>query len=119
MTPRQMANKAWPWKTSNHHGKSKAYQALRDLGEFQVTGGKGMSEEKLYRLRVWLRNMRENDYVLEFDPELPAIPGVAPFGGFAYRKRHKSDGDLLIRVNEHTNLTEQGKMIWRYPPSDP
>lgn len=119
LTPRQIVNKAWPWKTTNWHGKSKAYQSLRDLGEFAATGGNGMSEEKLYRLRVWLRFMREHDYVLEFDPALPVKPGVSPYGGFAYRKRRKQDGDLLIRVNEHTNLSEEGKMIWRYPPSEP
>ncbi len=119
LTPRQLVQKAWPWKTSDAHGKSKAYQRLRDLGEFMATGGRGMSEDKLNRLRSWLNFMRENNYVLEFDPELPPEPGVAPYGGFAYRKRRKQDGNLLIRVNEHTTLTDHGKLIWRFPPRDP
>lgn len=119
LTPRQIVGKSWPWKTSDLHGRSKAYQRLRDLGEFAATGGKGMSEEKLSRLRAWLRFMREHNYVLEFDPELPRVPGVSPYGGFAYRKRRKTDGDLLIRVNEHTDLSEEGKMIWRFPPREP
>ncbi|ASZ75240.1 hypothetical protein PBI_MISSWHITE_74 [Mycobacterium phage MissWhite] len=25
-------------------------------------------------------------------------------------------GDLLIRVNEYTNLTDEGEMIWCWPP---
>jgi len=119
LTPRQRVNRAWPWKTTNWHGKAKCYQRLRDLGEFMATGGKGMNDDKLSRLRSWLKFMRENDFVVEFDPELPPEPGVAPHGGFAYRKRRKSDADLLIRVNKHTNLTEEGRMIWRYPPIDP
>lgn len=120
LTPRQVVNKAWPFKTTNLHGKAKMYQRLRDLGEFMATGGKGMSEDKLSRLRSWLNFMRENNYVVEFDPELPAQPGIAPHGGFTYRTRRKSDGDsLLIRVNKHTNLTEEGKLIWCFPPRDP
>lgn len=120
LTPRQVVNKAWPFKTSNLHGKAKVYQRLRDLGEYMATGGKGMNDDKLSRLRSWLNFMRENDFVVEFDPELPPEPGVAPYGGFAYRKRRKSDGaEMLIRVNEHTNITDEGKLIWRYPPRDP
>lgn len=118
LTPRQVVNKAWPWKTTNLHGKSKAYQRLRDLGEYMATAGKGMSDDKLIRLKSWLAFMRDNDYVLEFDPELPPEPGVSPRGGFAYRKRVKSDGDLLIRVNEHTDLSEAGRVIWCYPPEE-
>jgi hypothetical protein len=119
LTPRQQVNREWPWKTSVAHSKAKAYQRLRDLGEYTATGGVGMSEDKLCRLRSWLKFMRDNDVVLEFDPALPPEPGVAPYGGFAYRKRRKSDRDLLIRVNEHTDLSDVGAMIWRFPPVDP
>lgn len=119
LTPRQAVNKAWPWKTSVLHGKSTAYQRLRDLGEYMATGGIGMSDNKLDRLRKWLAFMREEELVLEFDPDLPPEPGLSPYGGFAYRQRRESDKDLLIRVNEHTNLTPQGRLIWRWPPVDP
>lgn len=116
LTPRQQVDGEWPWATTDLHGKSKAYQRLRDHGEFMATGGKGMSEDKLLRLRSWWRYLRDNKVVLEFDPELPPEPGVSPYGGFAYRKRRKSDGDLLIRVNEHTSLSDVGRMIWCWPP---
>lgn len=120
LTPRQVVNKAWPFKTNNLHGKSTIFQRLRDLGEYMATGGKGMSEDKLSRLRKWLQFMRDNNFVVEFDPDLPAEPGVSPYGGWAYRKRRKSDGDdMLIRVNKHTNLTEEGRLIWCFPPRDP
>ena len=116
LTPRQVMQKAWPWKTSAAHSKAKCFQRLRDLGEYMATGGEGMNDDKLKRLESWLRFMRENNYVLEFDPDLPPEVGVAPRGGFAYRQRVNSDGDdLLIRANEHTNLTPQGRRIWCFP----
>lgn len=119
LSTRQIVAKAWPWDTKTPHSKSTAYMRMRDLGEYMATGGRGMSVDKLNRLRVWLAYLREQNVVLEFDPELPPQPGLSPYGGFAYRKRRKSDGDLLIRVNKHTKLTEAGKRIWRFPPRDP
>ena len=78
-----------------------------------------MSENKLKRLRSWWRKLYDDNVVLEFDPNLPPVPGVAPNGGFRYVKRRKSDGDLLIRVNKHTVLTEEGELIWCWPPDLP
>jgi hypothetical protein len=116
LTPRQIVQKSWPWATSTLHGKSAAFQRLRDHGEFMATGGEGMSEAKLGRLEAWWRYLEEHDVVLEFDPNLPPEKGLSPYGGFAYRKRRTSDGDLLIRVNKHTDLSEEGKLIWCWPP---
>jgi hypothetical protein len=116
LTPRQIVNQAWPWETTSLHGKSKAYQRLRDHGEFMTTGGRGMSEDKTKRLVSWWRRLRDEDVVLEFDPNIPPIAGVSPYGGFTYRPRVASDDDLLIRVNEHTNLTDEGALIWCWPP---
>jgi hypothetical protein len=116
LSPRQVANESWPWDTTNAHGKAKPYQRLRDHGEFMATGGRGMSEDKLKRLRSWWRKLREENLVVEFDPNIPPLPGVSPYGGFAYRERISDDHDLLIRVNEYTRLTEEGKMIWCWPP---
>lgn len=114
-TQRQIVGDAWPWKTSHAHSTAKPFQNLRNHGEFMATGGKGMSEDKLQRLRSWWKKLEKDNVVLEFDPDLPPEKGVSPVGGFAYRPRTPADGDLLIRVNEHTNLTEHGKLIWRRP----
>jgi hypothetical protein len=115
-TSRQVVNKAWPWQTTTLHGKATAYQRLRDHGEFSVIGDfRGMSDEKIRRLKSWWRFLQDNDVVLEFDPAIPPTPGVAPHGGFRYLSRSASDDDLLIRVNEHTNLTEEGRLIWCWP----
>lgn len=115
LSPRQLANEAWPWDTTSAHSKSKVYQRLRDHGEFMLTGGGAMSEDKLKRLRSWWRKLRADDVVVEFDPTIPPVPGVSPHGGFAYRQRTPDDGDLLIRVNEHTQLTEEGRRLWCWP----
>ncbi len=115
---RQIVNQAWPWETTSSHSKSAAYQRLRDHGEFIATGGRDMSDFKRGRHTAWLKMMRENDFVLEFDPNIPPTPRIAPGGGFAYRRRDpRIDGfELLIRVNEFTNLTPEGRRLWSYAP---
>lgn len=118
LTYRQVVDKSWPWKTTNLHSKSKIYQRLRDHGEYMLTQGSGMSEDKLDRLQSWWRKLRNDDLVVEFDPALPPLRGVSPYGGFAFRQRVPEDLDLLIRVNEHTTLTEGGRRIWCWP-TDP
>lgn len=119
LTPRETVNKAFPWKVPHHLNQATQYRRLRDHGEFMATGGKGMSEDSLKRLRAWYRKLRDENVVVEFDPDIPPTPGVAKHGGFAYRKRRKSDGDMLIRVNQHTTLTEEGRLIWVFPPTEP
>jgi hypothetical protein len=116
---RQHVGKHWPWVTTKLHGKSPCYQRLRDHGEYVMTGGKGMSEDKLSRLRKWWKVLKVNNWVLEFDPNLPAVKGISPYGGFAYRKRVPGDGELLIRVNEYTNLTPEGRRLWGWNSTAP
>ncbi|QNJ55860.1 immunity repressor [Mycobacterium phage PainterBoy] len=38
MTPRDIVREAWPFETTNLHGKSVPFQRLRDHGEFMATG---------------------------------------------------------------------------------
>lgn len=118
-TPREIVLEHFPWKVSEPMLQCAPYKRLRDHGEYMATGGKGMSKDKLDRLRSWYRKLREDDVVLEFDPDIPPIKKVSNKGGFAYRPRRKSDNDLLIRVNKHTKLTSEGKLIWRFPPKEP
>jgi hypothetical protein len=120
LTPREIVLQNFPWTdVSKKHGETSVYRRLRDHGEYMATGGAGMSYEKLQRLRKFYRDLRERDVVIEYDPALPPQPGFAINGGFALRPRRKSDGDLLIRVNKHTTLTEEGQMIWVFPPQEP
>jgi len=71
-----------------------------------ATGGHGMDAGHCKRLDNWLKTLRASNLVLEFDPS----------HGFAYQDRVTEDDDLLIRVNEHTTLTDEGALIWCWPP---
>ena len=119
LTPREIVHREFPWTVPAEQCQSSPYRRMRDHGEYVATGGVGMSQDKLKRLRSFYRKLREENLVLEFDPSLPPIEGVSNKGGFAFRKRRKSDGDLLIRVNKYTNLTEDGRAIWRFPVMEP
>lgn len=119
MTPREKVLKEFPWTVSTLQTQQAPYRLMRDHGWYIAGLGHDMPEERLKRLRSWYRKLKQGNLVLEFDPSLPPIPGVANKGGFAYRTRTPADGDLLIKVNDHTRLTEQGKMIWRFPLVEP
>jgi hypothetical protein len=116
LTPREVVLLNFPWKVSAGQSRCSAFRRLRDHGEYVATGGAGMSFDKLQRLRSFYRMLQ--DQVLEFDPAIPPLEGFALHGGFALRPRTEADGDLLIRVNEHTTMTEEGRMIWRLPETD-
>ena len=119
MTPREMVLAEFPWKVNAVQLQASPYRRLRDHGEYMATGGVGMADEKLRRLRSFYKKLRDENLVVEFDPEIPPETGVSKHGGFAYRTRTDEDGDLLIRVNQHTVLTDRGRMIWRFPPTEP
>ena len=119
LTPREIVLQAWPWTVSAEQSQTSPYRRMRDHGEYIATGGKGMSEDKLKRLRAFYRKLKDENVVLEFDPTIPPIPGVSNKGGWAFRNRLPSDGDLIIRVNEYTDITENGRMIWRFPRKEP
>ncbi|KAF0847790.1 helix-turn-helix domain-containing protein [Nocardia caishijiensis] len=119
LTPTEkLLREHFPWKCPVVFSQAAPYQRLRNHGEFVATGGNGMAEYKLDRLRGFYGRLREG-FVVEFDPDLPPERRVSNKGGWAYRERLPEDGDLLIRVNEHTNLTEEGARIWRLPLVDP
>ena len=57
--------------------------------------------------------------VVEDDPNIAPIPGVAKCSGFAYR-RTPADGELLIRVNDYAEtMTDEGRRIWTFQPIEP
>ncbi|UPW09366.1 XRE family transcriptional regulator [Gordonia terrae] len=112
---RQVLNDHWPWETSSEHCGAIPYRRLRDHAECVVTGGREMSMDKLKRLQAWWRKMQDEDLVVEFDPGLEPVQRVSTSGGFAYRQRASVDGELLIRVNGFTRLTDEGKTLWARP----
>lgn len=120
LTPREyVLRKHFPWKISEQFSHAAPVLLIRDHGEYMATGGKGMPERKLKALRGFYRRLRESNTVVVFDPSIPPIIDVSAPGGFDYVPRTEEDGDLLIRVNEYTNLTDEGKRIWRFPKREP
>ncbi|OBG38156.1 repressor [Mycobacterium sp. E3198] len=119
LTPRESVLQRFPFRVPVKMGNTSPFKRLRDHGEYVVTGGVGMSEDKLQRLRSFYRKLRENDLVVEFNPNIPPIPGVSSRGGWAFRERTKDDEDLLIRVNEYTHIADELRDIWRFPAVDP
>lgn len=119
LTPREEVARHFPWKVPHEQNQTSPYRRMRDHGEYVATGGKGMSKDKLDRLRSFYRKIRKDSVVLEFDPHIEPIPGVSSRGGFAFRPRVEADADLLIRVNAYTHLTNEGRIIWRLPTVDP
>ncbi|OHT67787.1 repressor [Mycobacteroides chelonae] len=120
LTPREAILQHFPFEVPTALSQTSPYMRLRDHAEYIATGGDDMSPIKLSRLRSFYRKLRDQNLVLEYDPSIAPIKGVSNKGGWAYRDRVAEDGDLLIRVNEYTRLTEEGRQrIWRFPPVDP
>ena len=118
-TPREIALEHFPWKVPARLNQCAPYMRMRDHAEFMATGGEGMEPWKLKRLRGFYTKLRRYDLVVEYDPVLPPMPGVSNRGGFAYRHRCEDDGDLIIRVNDHTTMTPEGAELWVFPSRDP
>lgn len=117
-TPREQVMEHFPWTVPTRMQRSAPHHRIRDHAEYMATSGRGMSRNKLYQLYLWYRRLREENLVLEFSPDIPPSEATK-YGGFAYRPREESDGDLIIRVNEHTTLTEEGKETWVFPEEMP
>lgn len=116
LTPREEALKHFPWKVSTLQTQCQPYRFMRDHAEYMATGGKGMDEKKLGRLKVFYRKVLDG-FVVEHDPDLPPEAGVSVHGGWAWRRHLESDGDLIIRVNKFVNLTDEGRLLWTLPPN--
>jgi uncharacterized protein (DUF433 family) len=119
LTPRQEILKHWPFTVSARMGQATPFRRLRDHAEYVAVGRKNLSEDKITRLRAFYLKLHDNNLVVEFDPDIPPIPGISRGGGWAYRDRQPSDADLLIRENEYTDLTAVGRELWRFPTELP
>ncbi|ADB93767.1 repressor [Mycobacterium phage RedRock] len=125
LNTRQQAKALWPFETSKLHSRSKAFQSLRDHGEYmRQLSFRGFSEEKKKRLLSFWRRMWDQNVVLEFDPTIEPYTGMVG-GGFRYVPREERDDDLLIRVNEFVRpevldedgtLNAQAELLWTWPP---
>lgn len=117
-TPRELARKSWPWKVPSELQQTYLHKVMRNHAEFMASGGNGMKEYKLRQLRRFYTYLRRENVVVEFHPDIPPNESAST-GGWDYAPRQESDGNLLIRVNECTELTPIGQVIYRFPPKMP
>lgn len=115
-SPRERAKEIFPFDVPRDpFQKSAADKRLRDHAEYALTGGKGMNKEKLQRLRWFYNRLRRENVILVFDPAIPPSREVST-GGYAYVPRTRDDDDYIVRFNEDCDLSEEEKMLWRFPP---
>lgn len=118
LTPREQVQQHYPWVAGVRFNGASTEKRMRDHAEYMATGGKGMSEDKLRRLAAFYRKLMDQNLVVEFDPDIPPSDGNK-HGGFAFRTRKPSDGELIIRANKHTRITDEGLRLWTLPPALP
>lgn len=118
-SPRETINEMWPWNVVRPFHYSSPYARLRDHFQYMSTGVETMKTDRISLLISFYERIRRDNVVVEYDPEIPPSEGIGP-GGWAFRPREKSDGDLIIRVNKHTKeLSEEASQVWRFPPEIP
>lgn len=120
-SPYETIRELWPWKVDTRFQDASVHKRLRDHLEFMALGNSRFDVSSYRRglLRGFYRKLKNENLVVEFDPEIPPSDGIFT-GGWAFRTKTTLDGDLIIRVNEHTRpLDTRAKMIWRFPPELP
>jgi transcriptional regulator with XRE-family HTH domain len=119
MTPRERVLAQFPWKIPARFNDAEINRNMRNHAEYVATGGKGMSDRKLKRLASFYRRLERDNLVVEFDPDIEPNE-FSQLGGFRLVPREDSDGDLMIRVNDCTVLTDEGRrFLWRIPQRRP
>lgn len=115
-TPRELARDIFPFKVPKEPYQHAAPdKRLRDHAELMVAGVKGLSFEKKRRLRWFYEKLKRENLIVEFDLSNPPTPGIKQ-GGYIYAPRKSDDGDYLVRFNEDCELTEEQRLLWRFPP---
>lgn len=117
-SPSETAKTLWPWKVESRFHWSSVNARLRDHLKFAAGKSEDISEERWVLLQNFYKRLREGDLVVEYDPNIPPSEGIST-GGWAFRPRLESDDDLIIRVNEYTNLSDEGEFVWVLPPELP
>jgi len=115
-SPLAVAREQIPW--SNMPSEAKAatpYQRLVQHLEYVAAGDKFLGEGIRSRLRNWYVNtLMEFSVVVEYDPDQPPTPNQK-FGYWRYVPRVAADGELILRRNEHTELTPEQEVWFQMP----
>lgn len=113
-TPRQTVRAQFPWKIEARFKSSELHKLLANHAEFYATNGEGMSRYKLKRLLSFYGRLKTRNVVVEYHPDVESNPDSG-MGGFRLVPRMPEDGDLIVRINEVTELTEEARRIFRMP----
>jgi transcriptional regulator with XRE-family HTH domain len=106
--------KSVPWQITGTQQKARPYREILYHLEYRETGGNGMSEEKLRRLRGFYRKLTDFSMVVRYDPKIPPRPGQK-FGLFEYVPREERDGDLILRIDKNTRVPDTDRAKWTLP----
>ncbi|MFF7588608.1 hypothetical protein ACFZCK_14090 [Kitasatospora purpeofusca] len=113
-TKRTQALKMFPCKVKTAQQRCAPFMRLRDF-MVGVFAPEELSEEGKKRVEWFTRKLAEENVIVVFDPSIPPMPGISPAGGWDYRPREASDGDLIIRENEHTEITPLNRPLLTLP----
>lgn len=115
-TPRERAMDLFPFRVPREPFQNSAPdKRLRDHAEYAVTGGTGMTVDKLKRLAWFYKKLQEEGLIVSFDVNNPPSEGIK-YGGYKYEKRTDQDGDFIVRFNGDVDLSDEQKLMWRFPP---
>lgn len=117
LDPRQRAMKHVPWKIKKEHKESAPFHRIRNHIKFITLGSQRMSGEERDRLRNWYRSLKDLNLVLEYHPDVSPTLSITT-GGWRYVQREDRDGDLLIRVNDHTHMSDEAYEYFRFPDEE-
>lgn len=110
---KQRVNEFMPFHVENRFTHCTPYRRLRQHLTYTIDRSSLDQDTKAVLVAFYERI--SSGYVIEFNPDIEPHRGVAT-GGFAWRGRDDSDGDLIIRENHLTGkLSDQMRAVWRLP----
>lgn len=111
-TPRAIALEQFPWTVPAKYQDTGFYRRMADHTHYIVNGPGSLTAQRVRLLKSFYQRLRDNNVVVEYDPGIPPSPDCKA-GAWRYVVRKPSDGDLMIRVNEYTTVTDES--LWRIP----
>ncbi|WP_232852549.1 hypothetical protein [Nocardia acididurans] len=113
--PTYAVEATYPWRVETRFQSAPPYARTRGHAKVMAHGWKSLSAVQKSRLESWYTFLKNLNVVVEYDPEQPPLKGIASTGGWRYVPRTKADGELIIRINEHTLLTDGALRSWVFP----
>ncbi|MGV9364501.1 hypothetical protein [Amycolatopsis sp. NPDC003731] len=113
----ERVKKLLPWDITGDQVRAAPYRNAQWHLEFMEAGDEALTPDKRRKLRGFYKKLEEFKMVVRYDPAIPPRPGQR-FGGFEYVPREESDGDSILRFDEHTPVAEEDRDRWKLPPRE-